>query len=184
MEDRPNGIYQCARRECPVYTTIREHVSDLEDFPENVTIRKVEAGLYAQKTSTKCEMLAARTDSFRPLHNYFYYNTKGVKMPRTLPILLFSFKMPDTLDSCDYTHQLNFYLPAINHTNYPEPPSESGIEVVTTEPRCYVVYHWFSKVADELIYRIYRNLKASLDATATFNLPFERETFVYASYDP
>ncbi|WP_411016899.1 hypothetical protein, partial [Salmonella sp. s51944] len=41
MKDRPNGIYQCARNECPVYTTIREHVSDLEDFPENVTIRKV-----------------------------------------------------------------------------------------------------------------------------------------------
>lgn len=55
-------------------------------------------------------------------------------MNRTIPIMLFTTKMPAE-HRCDYTHQLQFYLPLVNHTNYPDPTEEvtlSDIYLVTS----------------------------------------------------
>lgn len=180
LTERSNGINQCVRKECPQYVAIPGYY----DNYENVTVRQVEAGVYAYRTSDKCDMSDALIDSYLPLHYYFY--RQPVKMNRTIPILLFSTKMPED-HACNYTHQLNFYLPMANHSNYPQPTSESGVGVpnnALTQPTCYVVYHWSGKVNSRTVYSKYEDLKNNITNSANNNLSFDENRFAHARYDP
>ncbi|PIK36234.1 hypothetical protein BSL78_26936 [Apostichopus japonicus] len=164
-------------KECPRYTELNGHVKDLT----NVTVRRVEAGVYATRTSTKCNLTDALIDSYLPLHYYFY--GQEVRMNRTIPIMLFTTKMPAE-HRCDYTHQLQFYLPLVNHTNYPDPTEESRVQVTAKQEECFVVYHWIGKITTQATYNNYFNLKTNLTDSDSFNLAYNENKFAHARYDP
>eukprot|EP00057_Strongylocentrotus_purpuratus_P018230 XP_011672704.1 PREDICTED: uncharacterized protein LOC105442362 [Strongylocentrotus purpuratus] len=121
----PNGIHQCARSECPVYT-------ELEDYGLDMWKRRIEPGVWVRKVAPTCNRTDALGLVYIDIHNYFVDN----RINRTTPIMMEvsenkaapSF-CPDQLESfpcCDEIYALLFYIPAVSQATAP-PPSKLRI---------------------------------------------------------
>lgn len=132
-EEFPNGIRQCGDRECPSYTQI-------EELSEQIFVRQVEAGVYATKKSTTCNMSRVMDETYMPLHEYFDgANVGSISMPRTVPVLQLGVRPERTNSRCNFTYQTMFYIPDAYQENPPIPNDETIVVSSVGTTQYYVI---------------------------------------------
>lgn len=179
-QEPPNGIRQCARSECPVYT-------ELEDFGVGLWKRRIEPGRWLYKEAPTCNRSVATGLVYLDLHFYFMDH----KISRTTPIMLETVKnkarpsfCPDQSDSppcCDEIHRLMFFIPAVSQSTAPPPPTDVGLVLLNmTEPREFYGITFDGRPTARKVSKRYDKL---VDFLEEQDIRFEDDDYLVASYD-
>ncbi|XP_030853528.1 uncharacterized protein LOC577534 isoform X1 [Strongylocentrotus purpuratus] len=176
----PNGIRQCARSECPVYT-------ELADYGLDMWKRRIEPGVWARKVAPTCNRTTAIGLVYMDIHYYFRDN--GIN--RTTPIMMevsenkaapsFCPDQSESFPCCDEIYALLFYIPAVSQATAPPPSKDSGVELVHMEdPREFYGITLGGRPVNENVTANYNQLSKYLDEQG---IRFDDDAFLVASYD-
>nr|XP_054770413.1 uncharacterized protein LOC129278229 [Lytechinus pictus] len=176
----PNGIRQCARSECPVYT-------ELETFGPDIFKRRIEPGKWARSVAPTCNRTAAVGLVYLDLHNYYMDN--GIS--RTTPIMLevsknkarsaFCPDQSERFPCCTEIYTLIFYIPAASQATAPVPSKESGVSLLNaTAPQEFYGITFDGRPIDNNVTEKYNQLADYLEQQ---ELRFEDDDFIVATYD-
>lgn len=177
----PNGIRQCARSECPVYTL-------LEDYGLGITRRRVEPGLWVSKVAPTCNRTTAVGMIYFDLHSYFTNNN----ITRTTPIIIettenkarpsFCPDQSDEFPCCEEIFTLQFYVPLASQATAPPPAKElGGVQLLNAaQPRDFFVVAFSGRPTLQSTTQKYNELVSYLQSE---DLAFEDDTFSLAIYD-
>lgn len=162
----------CHENECPGYTVVRS-TPDYE-------VRDYDAGVWASTDVEAYAYAIASGTGFRRLFNYIDGGNAGsLKINMTSPVR--SQLSAAAGPFCKRNFTVSFYVPKALQASPPAPLSPDVYISQQAPFRAYVTQGSGYKMDDYSIARMAKGLAESLDSEG---LPYDGDTFFYASYDP
>ncbi|XP_022110843.1 uncharacterized protein LOC110990259 [Acanthaster planci] len=160
-------------KDCPSYRVLQSLTDDIQR-------RHFSGNLYVLRRTNTCNMSAAYSTAYMPLHRYFRgANSRNENITRVPPVVLVHKSKENPPEGCDFTYNLMFHMPTEAQRNPPE-PTEVGTELFRIEAREVFVMTFQEKATQDLVDTKVARMKTELDSRA---LCYDKDEFALASFD-